>query len=243
MKRYTRSNLQIYEPHTSQPSESLFPFKDADYWQYFRFHLKSVFAWSWYGYVVLGFVIGFSVLFAEWYIIVAFVAFLLIIYLLTALYAARVFSKLADNNVILCFNQNGVNYVVKHNDDNSAESDFEVLLTSPWADLNEIRFFDRFMLLKFVPTSKMRILIVPTVNLKDNHSYQDNILCFWKQYASSWRYNHTSLSLFYCFLHKMKMSVKLINIIVCLINETTFSNSQLPKTIILYIIQNINNNL
>ena len=56
--------------------------------------------------------------------------------------------------------------------------------TSTWQELNEVRVFDDFVVLRFVPTSKLRIVFIP-MDEEHKDQYVENILAYWHDNADN----------------------------------------------------------
>lgn len=182
MEKFTRKTVRSYQPEGTLPEVRLFDlWTEKGYWEYVRYYLQGIFAWPWYGYVVAGFAIGLCALMMEWYVILISLVLVVVIFSGTAMYAAHMFMEMEESEICIGIREDGVSYVVEKVDEDSEETYLEAAVTCPWYELDSALFFDRFVMLQFVATSKMRVVIIPTTSLEDGDRYKEEILGFWKE--------------------------------------------------------------
>lgn len=181
MKRFTRKSIDTNCKHP----QGMFWQIEGNFSSSLKYHLTYSFVFPWYGYLFIAAVcVGFSFV-IDWWIVLFAVAVVGVAKLGAALYTASTFTKLAKAGLGVNIDEDGIFYATPQNDaDDEGNMKIQVSAGSSWYELNEIRVYKHFIVLKFVPTSQLRIVFIPLTNEDFNLDYYlDQILGFWKQKA------------------------------------------------------------
>lgn len=167
---------------------------ESDFGTSFKNYLKDRFTIPWYGYAVFAIMIAVTCFFAGWTVILI-LCIIPIGYVCAALYTAKVYRDLymADSTIVV--DEEGVHYAVVLPEDNDGltRDDIEdqgkitvrYTSSSAWQELNEIRVFDDFIVLRFIATSKLRIVYIPMANEEYKDEQLNNILAYWDAAADN----------------------------------------------------------
>lgn len=179
MKHYTRNEIysEIRDP---QPQYFLL---EGDFWEYVRYYFVATFHAPWYAYVIfIAIIVGVAFL-REWLVAVLTIGFFIFLICGAAFYSAYAFHKLVKVGTYVGFNEDGVGYWVPNGQDEDGDEIIKYTVGSPWYELDEINVFDSFIVMRFVGTSKLRLVFIPLNSEEDNNDKLENILAFWKQGA------------------------------------------------------------
>ena len=197
MKKYKRHS---FVPECNNPEPLLFH-PESDFGDAFKHDLiDSCSCNAWWEYLLWGSLL--VILLVVIYLGVAWWAALILIGVIvlsaagSALSTAWMYQKLNAADATICVDEEGVHYAVAVPEDNDGRMRDDIpdgenitvrkATSSSWQELNEIRVFDDFITLHFVPTSKLRLVFIPMdVDQEHKDEYINNILAYWHQNADN----------------------------------------------------------
>lgn len=189
MKSYKR---HAFKPECNNPKPILL-YPNSDFRESFKHYLTNSLSHAWWEYMIIGIVIVVGCV-VNWIITVSVVGVLFLSLLGVALYTAKIYRDLYLEEAAITINEEGVHYAVVLPEDNEGltlddipegeEISVRNVSTSTWQELNEVRVFDDFVVLRFVPTSKLRIVFIP-MDEEHKDQYVENILAYWHDNADN----------------------------------------------------------
>ena len=180
MRRYKRDKL---ESNLRDPQPQYFPLEE-NLWDLVGYYITDTFAIPWYAYIFYAAIFAGVFLVGEWVVALITLALFTLIIFGSALWAATSLRKLAKIGTYIGFDENGVGYWVPSDEtDEEGYKLYYLSVVSPWYELNEIKVFDSFMVLHFVPTSELRLVFIPLTSIDDMDEAMENIIAYWKQDA------------------------------------------------------------
>lgn len=180
MIKYTRK--EIYS-EIRDPQPLYYPL-EGSFWEFVRYYMIATLAMPWYGYLVMVAVLAVLAFVGELVVALMVCGLFVLLVVGKALYSAHTFHELVKVGTYVGFSEKGIGYWVPTGEqDEDGDVTIRYAVGSPWYELNEIKVFDSFVILKFVATSELGIIIMPFLPDYDYSDWSDNTLAFWKQNA------------------------------------------------------------
>ena len=192
MKKYKRHS---FVPECNNPEPLLFH-PESDFADAFKHYMIVTLSHAWWEYLLICLVFAAIFTFAGWMVALITIGVLVLMSIGIALYTAKMYTDLNESDATICVDEEGVHYAVVVPEDNDGLTLDDIpegenisvrkATSSSWQELNEIRVFDDFITLHFVPTSKLRLVFIPMdVDQEHKEEYTNNILAYWHQNADN----------------------------------------------------------
>lgn len=180
--------MEIYRRHKFEyerctPNPFVFA-PETNFWRSFRNYLCAMLVWPWWYYLLFALLMVVPAVMVGWQYVLMGIGILVLFFVLAGLYTAKTYRDMAEG-VGIVIDKEGISYSVvipTEDDEDEAEDDkvcVQNVSTSTWQELNEVRVFKDFVVFKFVPTSKLRIVFMRLPDDEDKAYHINNILAFW----------------------------------------------------------------
>lgn len=180
--------MEIYRRHKFEyekctPTPFVFD-PETKFWRSFRNYLCGTLVWKWWHYLLFALLMVVPAVMVGWQYVLMGIGIFVLFIVLAGLYTAKIYRDMAEDAAIV-IDETGISYslVIPTEDDEDEPEDDQVRVqtvsTSTWQELNEVRVFKDFVVFKFVPTSKLRIVFMPLPDDENKAYHINNILAFW----------------------------------------------------------------
>lgn len=188
-KRYNSRNLPDALP---MPGDLTFSV-EADWWTSFKHYLMYMLVWPWYDYLLI--ILIFTVVMLSGSLTSNLITLAVLVGILIALaaYTASMYKRMADRDVLILMNEDGVHFCEQVGEtDEDGKISVQTTTSSVWSEVQSICVYRHFMVIKLIPTSKLRLLFISCYFDDENlhKAVVDGVLSLWKTFRKDQPYSN-----------------------------------------------------